>query len=75
MGTIDAAALVELTQQLVRIPSVHDPARGLCEQPAADLVAARMRCVRLGARSSTSWRRAGPTSSPSSTAAAAPARR
>ena len=30
-------------KQLVRIPSVHDPARGLDEQPAADLVAAQMR--------------------------------
>jgi succinyl-diaminopimelate desuccinylase len=43
VSTIDAGALVELTQELVRIPSVHDPARELCEQPAADLVAARMR--------------------------------
>ena len=43
MGSIDAAALVELTQALVRIPSVYDPDRGLCEQPAADLVAAQMR--------------------------------
>mgnify|MGYP001108679929 CR=1 FL=1 len=43
MSTIDAQALVELTQELVRIPSVHDPARGLSEQPAAELVAARMR--------------------------------
>ena len=51
---IDAAALVELTQQLVRIPSVHDPARGLSEQPAAELVAAR--CGRsAGSRSSTWW--------------------
>jgi succinyl-diaminopimelate desuccinylase len=43
MGEIDRDALVELTQELVRIPSVHDPARHLNEQPAADLVAARMR--------------------------------
>src|SRR5215218_8972962 len=43
MSAVDAAALVEFTQQLVRIPSVHDPARGLCEQPAADVVAERMR--------------------------------
>ena len=35
--------LVAFTQQLVRIPSVHDPARGLDEQPAAELVAAQMR--------------------------------
>ena len=53
MSAVDAAALVELTQQLVRIPSVHDPARGLCEQPAAELVADR-RCGRsAGRRSST----------------------
>jgi len=26
--TIDADALVEFTRELVRIPSVHDPARG-----------------------------------------------
>ena len=31
------------TQQLVRIPSVHDPARGLDEEPAAELVAEQMR--------------------------------
>src|SRR6185436_10734813 len=43
MSTVDAAALVDLTQQLVRIPSVHDPMRELCEQPAAELVAATMR--------------------------------
>ncbi len=40
---IDADALVEFVQQLVRIPSVHDPARGLDEQPAAELVAEQMR--------------------------------
>ena len=43
MSDIDADALVELTRELVRIPSVHDPARGLSEQPAAELVADRMR--------------------------------
>jgi succinyl-diaminopimelate desuccinylase len=48
MGTvravgIDSAALVAFTQELVRIPSVHDPARGLSEEPAAELVADRMR--------------------------------
>ncbi len=31
------------TQQLVRVPSVFDPARGLNEAPAAELVAAAMR--------------------------------
>jgi succinyl-diaminopimelate desuccinylase len=40
---IDNAALVAFTQELVRIPSVHDPARGLSEEPAAELVADRMR--------------------------------
>jgi succinyl-diaminopimelate desuccinylase len=39
---IDADALVEFTRALVRIPSVYDPGRGLCEQPAAELVAAQM---------------------------------
>jgi succinyl-diaminopimelate desuccinylase len=39
VSVVDAAALVELTQRLVRIPSVFDPDRELCEQPAADLVA------------------------------------
>src|SRR6476619_6252474 len=39
MSAVDADALVDLTQRLVRIPSVFDPARDLCEQPAADLVA------------------------------------
>ena len=43
MRYIDADALITFTQQLVRIPSVHDPARGLDEQPAADLVAQQMR--------------------------------
>lgn len=42
-ATIDAAALVDFTQQLVRVPSVFDPERGLSEEPAAELVAARMR--------------------------------
>ena len=41
--TIDADALVEFTRELVRIPSVYDPARGLSEQPAAELVAEQMR--------------------------------
>jgi succinyl-diaminopimelate desuccinylase len=39
---IDADALVEFTRALVRIPSVYDPARGLDEEPAAELVAAQM---------------------------------
>jgi succinyl-diaminopimelate desuccinylase len=43
VSVVDAAALVELTQQLVRIPSIYDPARELCEQPAAELVAETMR--------------------------------
>jgi succinyl-diaminopimelate desuccinylase len=42
VSAIDAAALVDATQRLVRIPSVHDPARQLCEQPAAELVAELM---------------------------------
>jgi succinyl-diaminopimelate desuccinylase len=43
MSAVDAHALIEFTQQLVRIPSVHDPARDLSEQPAAELIADRMR--------------------------------
>ena len=39
MTAIDAGALVDFTQRLVRIPSVFDPDRQLSEQPAADLVA------------------------------------
>ncbi len=41
--SIDADALVRFTQQLVRVPSVFDPQRGLSEEPAAELVAAQMR--------------------------------
>jgi succinyl-diaminopimelate desuccinylase len=40
---IDADAVVGFTRELVRIPSVFDPARGLNEEPVADLVAERMR--------------------------------
>ena len=40
---IDADALVEFTRELVRIPSVFDPDRGLNEQPAAELVEAQTR--------------------------------
>jgi succinyl-diaminopimelate desuccinylase len=40
---IDRDALVEFTRELVRIPSVFDPARGLDEEPAAELVSERMR--------------------------------
>lgn len=40
---IDEARLLAFTRDLVRARSVHDPAAGLTEQPAADLVAARMR--------------------------------
>ncbi len=42
MVTIDAGALVAFTRDLVRIPSVFDPERGLNEQPAAELVEAQM---------------------------------
>src|ERR1700741_4898384 len=41
--SIDQDALIAFTQELVRIPSVHDPLRGLNEGPAAELVAAQMR--------------------------------
>ncbi|TXK41319.1 M20 family metallopeptidase [Nonomuraea sp. C10] len=40
---VDAQGVVEFTRALVRVPSTNDPARGRNEQPAADLVAARMR--------------------------------
>lgn len=40
---MDTEALVDFTRRLVRIPSVHDPARGLTEAPAAELVAEQMR--------------------------------
>jgi len=48
MGTgvpvdIDAAAVLQLTRDLVRIPSVHDPAGGRDESAAAELVARTMR--------------------------------
>ncbi|MEU4700826.1 M20 family metallopeptidase [Nonomuraea dietziae] len=43
MIEIDAQGVVEFTQELVRVPSTNDPARGRSEQPAADLVEARMR--------------------------------
>jgi succinyl-diaminopimelate desuccinylase len=40
---IDREALIAFTQELVRIPSVHDPATGRNEHAAAHLVADRMR--------------------------------
>ena len=40
---IDRDALIAFTQELVRIPSVHDPAGGRNEEAAAHLVAERMR--------------------------------
>ncbi|WP_308163883.1 M20 family metallopeptidase [Nonomuraea sediminis] len=43
MIEVDAEGVVEFTQALVRIPSTNDPARGRDEQPAAELVAEKMR--------------------------------
>ncbi len=40
---IDTGRLIAFTQDLVRIPSVFDPDRGLNEEPAAELVADLMR--------------------------------
>lgn len=40
---VDESGVVELTQDLVRIPTVFDPDRGLNEEPAAHLVADTMR--------------------------------
>ncbi len=42
-AAIDVDGLVSFTRELVRIPSVFDPARGLDESPAAELVAEQMR--------------------------------
>jgi succinyl-diaminopimelate desuccinylase len=41
--SVDREAAVAFAQELVRIPSVNDPDRGLGEAPAAALVAERMR--------------------------------
>ena len=40
---IDDAALVDLTRQLVRIPSVYDPDRRLSEARVAEAIAEQMR--------------------------------
>lgn len=40
---VDLAEVVELTRRLVRVPSVHDPARKRSEAPAAAVVAETMR--------------------------------
>ncbi|MET0144367.1 MAG: M20 family metallopeptidase [Ilumatobacteraceae bacterium] len=40
---IDGADLIAFTQQLVRTPSVHDPANGTSEAHVAELIAERMR--------------------------------
>ncbi|MQA05992.1 MAG: ArgE/DapE family deacylase [Streptosporangiales bacterium] len=40
---IDFAAVIDLTQRLVRVPSVHDPDRERSEEPAAAVVAEVMR--------------------------------
>ncbi len=40
---VDGAGVVEFTRALVRIPTIFDPSRGLSEEPAAHLVAERMR--------------------------------
>jgi succinyl-diaminopimelate desuccinylase len=40
---VDTDALVDFARQLVRVPSVNDPAAGRSEAPAAALVAERMR--------------------------------
>ncbi len=42
-ATVDERALVDFTQRLVRIRSVHEPAAGTDESDAAALVAAQMR--------------------------------
>ena len=50
---IDTGRLIAFAQDLVRIPSVFDPDRGLNEEPAAELVADLMRSS-AGRRRSTS---------------------
>ena len=40
---IDHGALVQFTQELVRVPSVFDPSTQRCEEPAARLVADQMK--------------------------------
>jgi succinyl-diaminopimelate desuccinylase len=47
---VDAEAVVALTQELVRIPSVNDPARGLSEAKAAAVVERVMRGFGWGPR-------------------------
>ena len=42
IADIDRDRLVEFTRELVRIPSVYDPERGLDESRVAELVAAQM---------------------------------
>jgi succinyl-diaminopimelate desuccinylase len=42
-SVLDVEGLIGFTRELVRIPSVHDPARGWSEAPAAEAVAERMR--------------------------------
>jgi succinyl-diaminopimelate desuccinylase len=40
---VDTAAMVEFACELVRVPSVYDPARKLSEEPAAELIGERLR--------------------------------
>ena len=58
---VDREGLVAFAQALVRIPSVHDPARGLNEAPVAHLVADAARRLGLVAGRSRRWRRGAPT--------------
>lgn len=41
--SVDAASMVAFASELVQVPSVYDPARRLTEEPAAEMVGARLR--------------------------------
>lgn len=40
---VDASGMIDFAQRLVRVPSVHDPSRGLNEEPVAEMVAEQIR--------------------------------
>jgi succinyl-diaminopimelate desuccinylase len=42
-STVDASGMIDFAQRLVRVPSVHDPSRGLNEEPVAEMVAEQIR--------------------------------
>jgi succinyl-diaminopimelate desuccinylase len=42
-STVDASGMIDFAQRLVRVPSVHDPSRGLNEEKVAEMVAEQIR--------------------------------